>query len=168
MVINNHKRIDILEEQLSDEQARVRYLEDFSQQLDGKVGGLERSMDKVKKEISSQKKSLMMILTIVKLINGHESRKRNTGRLMDIASSFLQNAAIFAVIQALMRVTFLDQVIDTLLGLLRFGNILSRRTMERSRFMIKLSLSLTLFFMLKERIRNLIGKLRSALSNLIK
>lgn len=161
MVINNHKRIDILEEQLSEEQARVRYLEDFSEQLDGKVGGLERSMSKVKKEISSQKKSLMTILTIVKLINGHESNKKK-GMMGAFASGILQNTAIFAIIQALMRITFLDQVIETLLGLLpRFGN---RRTMERSRFMIKLSLTLTLFFMMKERIRNLLGRLRSAIS----
>lgn len=163
MVINNHKRIDILEEQLLEEQARVRYLEDFSEQLDGKVGGLERSMLRVKKEISGQKKSLMMVLTIVKLINGHrESNKRKGGRLMAIASGFLQNAAIFGVIQVLMRITFIDRIIDTLLGLLRFG--LSKRTVERSKFVIKLSFSLTLFFMLKERIRNLIGKLRIALS----
>ena len=168
MVINNHKRIDILEEQLSIEQARVRFLEDFSGQLDEKVGGLERSMTAVKKEITKQKKSLMTILMVVKLISGYEAKRRKETRLIEIvkrsASGLLQNAVIFGLIQALMRITFLDQIIDTLLGLLRLGNILSRRTVERSRLMIKISLSLTLFFVLKERIRKLMRKIIGMLS----
>ena len=168
MVINNHKRIDILEEQLSIEQARVRFLEDFSGQLDEKVGGLERSMTAVKKEITKQKKSLMAILMVVKLISGHEAKRRKETRFIEIikrsASGLLQNAVIFGLIQALMRITFLDQIIDTLLGLLRLGNILSRRTAERSRLMIKISLSLTLFFVLRERIRKLMRKIIGMLS----
>ena len=170
MVINNHKRIDILEEELSNEHARVQFLEDFSEQLDEKVGGLERSMTAVKKEISSQKKSLMAILMVVKLISGHEAEKRKEGRIIEIirkgASGILQNVVIFGLIQVLMRITFLDQIIDSLLGLMRLGNILSKRTVERSKFMFKISLSLTLFFMLRERIRKLMGKLRDALSYL--
>ena len=170
MVINNHKRIDILEAELSSEQARVRYLEDFSEQLDDKVGGLERSMEKIKKEISGQKKSLVALLTIVKLISGHERERRREGKFMDIvksaASVIIQNAFIFGLIQVMLRVSFLDQIIDSLLGLLRFGNILSRRTAERSRFMAKISLSLTIFFLLKERIRNLMEKIRSAFTYL--
>lgn len=165
MAINNHKRIDNLEEKLSTEQARVKFLEDFSEQLDEKVGKLEGSMEKVKKEIYGQKKSLMTILMIVKLISSHqkESQKYQVN-IKAISSGLIQNFVIFGLIQAIIRITFLDEIIENLLGILRFG--LSKRTLNRSKFMIKFGFSLTLFFMLKERIKLLLSKLKGILSYL--
>lgn len=169
MVINNHKRIDILEEQVSAEQARVKFLEEFSDELDGKVGKLEGSLEQVKKEISGQKKSLKSILMIVNLISNHQKEtNRCEGRLIksfqSVSSGLLQNFVIYGLIQVAMRITFLDQTIETLLGILRLG--MNKGAVDRSKFMIKFGVSLALFFMLKERIRKLLSKLRGILSYL--
>ncbi len=166
MIINNHRRIEQLESQLESEQKRVRYLEDFSEHLNFKVDGLEKSMEKVKNEIKDQKKSLETILSLVKLITKHQSMKSNSNmeRVKRCASSIVQNAIIYALVHLLMRITWLDGLIDNLIGLLRLGNFLSRKTMEKSIILAKLMISVTLFVILKEKIKFLLEKLRSTIT----
>lgn len=166
MIINNHRRIDQLESQLELEQARVRYLEDFSGQLSVKVLGLEGSMDKVKKELKSQKKNILTILSLVKFISKHQSSKNSSslGIIKRLGASVIQNTVIYGIVHLLMKITLLDGLIDNLLGIMRLGNILSRKTMEKSRFMAKLLLSITLFVILREKIKFLLEKLRNYIS----
>lgn len=167
MVINNHRRIDHLEEQVASEQARVRFLEDFSDQLGGKVRKLEKSMDAVKKEVSKQKKSLITIMALVKLISNHQTEQRNNGKIVSMlkngAISVLQNAVVFGIVQMIMRITWLDTLIDSLTEILKFSNIFSKKSLERSRFLVKLSISITLFILLREKIKSLLMKLKQAI-----
>lgn len=166
MSINNHRRIDHLEEDLVSERARVRFLEDFSDQLGQKVGTLEKSVESCRKEVSRQKQSLATILVLVKIISNHQKgRQQKAVDFLKRASlSVLQSAVIFAIVQVLMRITWLDTIIDSLTELLKFGRLLSKKSVERSRFMIKLSLSVALFLLLKEKIKKLLQKLRQAIS----
>lgn len=168
MVINNHRRIDQLEEQVASEQARVRFLEDFSDQLGGKVRKLEKSMDVMKKEVSKQKKSLITILTLVKLISNHQTGQRNNSKIVSMlksgAMSVLQNAVVFGIIQMIMKITWLDSLIDSLTELLRFSNIFTKKSVERSRFLVKLSISITLFVLLRGKIKSLLMKLKEAIT----
>ena len=166
MVINNHRRIDQLENRLESERERVQFLEDLSGKLNIKVGHLEKSMLNIKKEIGGQSKSLMTILSLVKLISNHQI-SRNESKLKRWASSIAQNALIFGLIQLLMRITWLDAMIDGLLGLLKFGDVLSRKTIERSKFLAKLAISLSLFVFLRGRIKLLLEKLRNTVSFLL-
>lgn len=169
MVINNHRRIDHLEEQLALEQARVRFLEDFSDQMGEKVGKLEKSMDSVKREVIKQKKSLLTILNVIKLISNHQSQTKKN-RFEIIKSSMIsvfQNAVVFGIIQMLMRIAWLDSLIDSITELLKLSNILSKKSVERSRFLVKLSVSITLFLLLKERIKKLLMKLKNVINVLV-
>ena len=166
MVINNHRRIDQLENRLESERERVQFLEDLSGKLNIKVGHLEKSMLNIKKEIGGQSKSLMTILSLVKLISNHQI-SRNESKLKRWASSIAQNALIFGLIQLLMRITWLDAMIDGLLGLLKFGDVLSRKTIEMSKFLAKLAISLSLFVFLRGRIKLLLEKLRNTVSFLL-
>ena len=172
MVINNHKRIDNLEEQLNSEQARVRFLEDFSDQLGEKVGKLEKAMITVKREVTGQKKSLLTILNVIKIISNHqmETQRKNskTFEMMKFGlMKVFQNGILFVLIQIIMKMSWLNSLIDSLTELLRIGNVLSKKSMERSRFVIKLSLSVSLFFLLKERIQELMLKLKMIIKCLI-
>lgn len=169
MVINNHRRIDHLEDQLALEQARVRFLEDYSEQLGVKVGKLEKSMDSVKREVIKQKKNLLTILNIIKLISNHQSQsKKNIFEVVKSGMiSIFQNAIVFGIIQMLIRITWLDSLIDSITELLKLSNIFSKRSVERSRFFVKLSLSITLFLLLKERIKKLLMKLKSFINFLV-
>lgn len=169
MVINNHRRIDHLEDQLALEQARVRFLEDYSEQLGVKVGKLEKSMDSVKREVIKQKKNLLTIMNIIKLISNHQSQsKKNIFEVVKSGMiSIIQNAIVFGIIQMLIRITWLDSLIDSITELLKLSNIFSKRSVERSRFFVKLSLSITLFLLLKERIKKLLMKLKSFINFLV-
>lgn len=171
MVINNHRRIDNLEEQLISEQARVRFLEDLSDQLGEKMGKLEESMISVKREVTKQKRSLLTILNIIKLISNHRSETKRISKIYEImksgAMTVFQNAIVFGLVQILMRISWLNSLIDSLTELLRIGNVISKKSMERSRILVKLSLSLTLFFLLKERIKKLIINLKLAINYLL-
>ena len=174
MVINNHKRIDNLEEQLISEQARVRFLEDFSDQLGGKVVKLEKSMITVKREVIGQKKSLLTILNVMKLISNHhqmETKRNKNFKIFEMMKfglmKFCENGILFVLIQIIMKMSWLNTLIDSLTELLRICNVLTKKSMERSRILIKLSLSLTLFFLLKERIKELMMKLKMIIKCLI-
>jgi hypothetical protein len=177
MVINNHRRIDTLEEQIGLEQARVRFLEDFSDRLGEKVGKLENSMKTVKKEVAAQKRSLMTILNIIKLISDHRAETRRNGKLFEIMRhgtvSVIQNALVFGIVQIVMKITWLDSLIDGITELLRLGiglgigNTLSKKSVERSRFLVKLSFSLTLFLILRERIKKILMKLKDTINFLV-
>lgn len=171
MAINNHRRIDNLEEQLASEQARVRFLEDYSDNLGEKVGNLENSMCSVKREVARQKKSLLTILTLVKLISSHRTEKEKNVKFLEMIKSgsiyVFQNAVVFGLVQMIMRLTWLDAIIDSLTGILRMGNILSKKSMERSRFLSKISISITLFMLLKEKIKELLLKLKKIISYLV-
>lgn len=166
MNINNHRRIDNLEDELQSDKARVRFLEDFSDQLGHKVGNLEKSVDSCRKEVSRQKKSLTTILMLVRIISNHQKDKKE--RIVDylkgITVSIAQNALIFGIVQVLVRITWLDTLINSITELLKLGRMLSKKSVERSRFMVKLGLSIALFFMLREKIKKLLQKLKQTIS----
>lgn len=169
MTINNHRRIDILENELESEKARVRFLEDFSDQLGHKVNNLEKSVDSCKREVSRQKKNLTTILGLVKLLSKHEKVKR--GKFFEsvkgVTVCITQNAIIFGIVQVLMKITWMDSLIDSLTELLKIGRILSDKSAERSKFMVKFGISLTIFLLLRDKIKKLLLKLKEAISFLV-
>ena len=168
MTINNHLRIGQLENQLKMEQARVIFLEDFSSQLHEKVGKLEMSMKTVKTEVGAQKKNMTTILAVVKLLSSHQAQKQKQPRIIEqIRKLFVgtvQNTLIFGIIHVLMKVMWIDSLIDTVSELLAMVRVLSKKSIERSKILVKLSISIALFALLRQRIKDLLQKLKATIT----
>lgn len=163
MSINNHRRIDHLESNLLAEQARVRFLEDFSHQMEGKVGKMEKTMESVTRQMKHQKKTLSLILSLVRMVTEHAKTKSRTGLFVSVFKNAAQNALIFGAVQVLMKVLWVDSMIDGLVGLLRLTQFISKRSMERSRFLVKLSVSFALFMLLRRKLMNLLSRVQKLL-----
>ena len=168
MVINNHRRIDHLERSLASEKARVRFIEDVNEQINDKVAALEESMRAVKRQVKDQNKNLMTILMLVKLISKTSKeaniRTRALSKFKEFGLFFVQNGVIYGVVQVLMKILWIDSILDTLTELLKLTNFVSKRSLERSKFIAKLGLSIALFVILRKRIKSSLEKFSKTVS----
>lgn len=169
MVINNHRRIDHLERSLASEKARVRFIEDVNEQINDKVAVLEESMKVVKRQVKDQNKNLMTILMLVKLISKSNSKETNfrtkaLSKFKEFGLFFIQNGVIYGVVQILMKILWIDTILDSLTEILKLTNFVSKRSLERSKFIAKLSVSIAIFVILRKRIKSSLEKLGKTVS----
>lgn len=166
LVLNNHKKMMHLESALEMERARLRFVEDRSAITEVKLNQVNNALRQASKKITSYHKSFTTMAALMKLVLHHRKAKHSQSpiervrdfiKAIPIKDLMVQNGATLAASLLVSRILWLDSIISGLSKLLLFSQM-SKKTIERTRLGLKISVIIFIFVMLRKRINELLEK----------
>ncbi len=171
MIIGNNKKIASLHHILDAERARLRFVEDKSEQLEQQVGALKFALLEAGGKLRNYHRNLLTVITLLKLTTLKPAKTTNS--LVDRVKNILlsinfasvghivsQNAIGVLLSILLSRVFWIDSIIDGL-GKLLFLLNLPKNSVNRTKLGMKISAIIFIFVMLRKRLQNTVTQFKA-------
>ena len=171
MIISNNKKIESLQNVLDAERARLRFVEDKSEQMEKQVSALKFTLMEAGGRLRNYHRNLLTVITLLKVTTIKPAKSESSisqkirALLLSINSAnFGQvlslNALPMLVSLLVSRVFMIDAIIDAL-GKMLLLLKMPKRSIERTKLGMKLSAIIFIFIMLRKRLQTLAAQFKA-------
>lgn len=172
MIINNNKKIESLQNLLNAERARLKFVEDKSEQMAKQIQLMKFAIMEAGGKLRNYHRNLMTVITLLKLTTQNYKRNKSSGIFERIRSALpllnweqlwqrLSHAGLTLIIALLVsKMLWIDSIIEGM-GKILLMVKLSRSSVQRTKLGMRISAIIFIFVMLRKRFESAMSQFKT-------